>query len=372
MSDEVVFHLWPTSSGHRLAQITLNKPTHLNALSLRMVDAMQNHLNAWAQDPDIVAVLLDGAGSRAFCAGGDVVSLYRSIQSTPPGQIPDLAAQFFEREYRLDYTIHTYPKPMVCCAHGYVMGGGVGLLVGASHRIVTADVKLAMPEISIGLYPDVGGSWWLGRLPLRIGAFLAITGATLNASDALWAGLADYVLPAEARTGLIEMLQQIPWSGEPPQDKRILSRQLQQLTTSTARPPSHLQHHGERIADIIGDDLWPDRAHRLAALAADTDPWLVEAGRQFMAGSPTSAVLSLEMQQRCRRLSLADSLRLEWQASVGCCIHHDFPEGVRALLIDKDRQPRWHPTRIDEVTPQWIEAHLSTTIAQPHPLADLT
>lgn len=370
-TDNVLVQRLSTASGHCFIRLSLNAPASLNALSLPMVQAMQRQLDACAGDAQVVGVVLDGVGPRAFCAGGDVVSLHHAIRATPPGQVPDLAARFFEHEYRLDYTIHTYPKPIVCWAHGHVMGGGVGLLVGASHRVVTVDARLAMPEISIGLYPDVGGSWWLGRLPLRIGAFLAATGAPLNASDALWAGLADLVLPAQAHAALLQAVQQARWCGEPPQDAAQLSALLRALGPATPRPPSQLQRHGERIADIVGNDLWTERAARLAALADEEDPWLAQAGRQFIAGSPTSAVLGWEMQRRCRHLSLADTLRLEWQASLGCCRHPDFAEGVRALLIDKDRRPRWHPARIDEVTPQWIEAHLHTDLSQAHPLADL-
>jgi len=375
-ADCVLFETLMTASGHRFERVTLNAPKSLNALSLAMIDLITPRLHAWAQDPAVVGVWIEGAGPKAFCAGGDVVALYHAIRTTPPGQVPELAQAFFEREYRLDYLIHTYPKPIVCWAHGYVMGGGIGLMAGASHRVVTTDASLAMPEVSIGLYPDVAGSWLLGRLPAGWGAFLAATGAPLNATDARLAGLADWVIPHECQAAVRDAVARTHWSGHAASDRNRLSVLLQGFADKdeyrAQHPPSHWLAHALRVADVMAHDDWCTRAQRLAALADDPDPWLSQAARTFAAGSPTSAVLGWEMQRRTRHLSLADVFRLEWQASVGCCVHPDFAEGVRALLVDKDRRPRWQPQTIDAVTPEWIDAHLLPRYSGPHPLADLT
>ena len=368
----VLFGTLRTASGHLFGRATLNVPASLNALSLAMVDLLDPQLAIWAADAQIAGVLLDAAGDKAFCAGGDVLALYRSIRATPHGEVPVEAAAFFEREYRLDHRIHRYPKPILCWGHGIVMGGGIGLMAGASHRVVTPKTRLAMPEIGIGLYPDVGGSWLLPRLPGGAGLFLALTGASVNAADARFAGLADFALRHEDHGAVLEAIAAARWEGEPDVDGARLSHLLQGCSAKAELPPSPLRTHLERITQVVGHGLLQDIAPRLAALAGDADPWLAQAAAAFAKGSPTSTTLGFEMQRRARHLSLADVFRLEWQASVGCCMHHDFADGVRALLVDKDKKPRWQPETLDAVTPALIDAHLRAPHAGPHPLADLT
>lgn len=357
-SQPVIFETLQTASGHRFGRATLNTPASLNALSLEMVDLLTPQLAAWAADPQIAGVLLDAAGDKAFCAGGDVVGLVKAIRALPPGQVPPEAKDFFEREYQLDYLIHTYPKPFICWGHGIVMGGGIGLMAGASHRVATPKTRMAMPEISIGLYPDVGGSWLLPRLPGKSGAFLALTGAHINAGDALFAGLADFLVPHEQHGAFLEAIAGASWKGESELDAAQLSHLLERLGEGTPIPPSHLRTHLDRINTVIGHDRLQDMAPRLAALAQDADPWLAQAGTTFMKGSPTSAALGLELQRRAKHMSLTEVFELELKASVGCCAHPDFAEGVRALLIDKDKSPKWQPASLADVTPEWIEAHL--------------
>ena len=172
------------TDGARIGVASLDAEKSLNALSLPMINALSDQLDAWAKEPQIVCVLLRGNGVKAFCAGGEVRSLVEACRAHP-GEVPPLAAQFFAAEYRLDFNLHTYPKPLICWGHGYVLGGGMGLLQGASIRIVTPSSRLAMPEISIGLYPDVGASWFLSRLPGKLGLFLGLTGAHMNGRDAI-------------------------------------------------------------------------------------------------------------------------------------------------------------------------------------------
>ncbi len=367
----VLFTTIPTASGHRFGRATLNAAASLNALSLEMVDLLAPQLERWAADPEIVGVVLDAAGDKAFCAGGDVVALYRSIRAAEPGTVPVDAARFFAHEYRLDHRIHTYPKPLLCWGHGIVMGGGIGLLAGASHRVLTPRTRLAMPEITIGLYPDVGGSWFLARAPGRVGLFLALTGAPLNASDACFAGLGDFVLNHEDHGRLLEGLAAAEWSGQSAVDAVRLSRLLDVRARNVEPPVSQLAVHLTRINALIGRDALSDIAPRLRALAADPDPWLAAAGSAFTKGSPTSAHLAVEMQRRARHLSLADVFRLEYQASVGCCLHPDFAEGVRALLVDKDRTPRWSPASLDDVSEAHVAKHIASPAHGPQALADL-
>ncbi|MBN9425913.1 MAG: enoyl-CoA hydratase/isomerase family protein [Burkholderiales bacterium] len=367
----VLFDTLATASGHRFGRVTLNVPGSLNALSLAMIDLIDPQLRAWADDPQVAGVVLDAAGDKALCAGGDVVALYRSIRAAVPGSVPAEAAAFFEREYRLDYLIHRYPKPFLCWGHGIVMGGGIGLMSGASHRVATPKTRLAMPEIGIGLYPDVAGSWFLQRVPMHAGLFLALTGAPLNAGDACFAGLADFVLRHEDHDAVLQAIGAAHWRGEQGADAAQLSHVLERAGSGVERPASPLRAQLDRIAAVVGHDRLDDIAPRLAALADDSDPWLAQAGSAFIKGSPTSAALSIEMQRRTRHASLADVFRLEYQASVACCMHHDFAEGVRALLVDKDKNPRWQPATLAEVTPAHIDAHLAPQFAGEHPLADL-
>ena len=372
MSDPtVLFRTLVTASGHRFGHATLNAPASLNALTLEMVDALYAQLQAWAADAQVVGVVLDGNSEKAFGAGGDVVGLYRSMRAAGAGEVPADAAAFFEREYRLDHLIHTYPKPVLCWGHGIVMGGGIGLMAGASHRVVTPRSRLAMPEITLGLYPDVGGSWFLSRLPGRTGLFLALTGAPLNAADALWAGLADYAARAEDHGALLEAIAAARWKGERDADAEALGDLLRKLSVPDL-PESPLARHRTHIDALIGaHDSLATLAPRLRTLTASDDVWLAQAGATFQKGSPSSAALSIALQRRLKHASLAEVFRLEYQASVGCCVFPDFAEGVRALLIDKDKAPRWQPASIDDSDAQ-VDAHLQPRFAGPHPLADLT
>ena len=198
------------ADGARIGIATLDAPKALNALNLPMIEVLGEQLHSWASDPGVVCVLLRGNGAKAFCAGGDVRALAQACLARP-GSVPALAATFFAAEYHLDYRLHTYPKPLLCWGHGHVLGGGMGLLQGANVRIVTPSSRLAMPEISIGLYPDVGASWFLARLPGKLGLFLGLTGAPINARDALDLGLADRFFGEEQQEALLEELLQLNW-----------------------------------------------------------------------------------------------------------------------------------------------------------------
>ena len=370
MTDPVVlFREIKTANGKRFGVATLNAPASLNSLSVAMVRLLTPKLREWAKDEGIVGVLLDAAGDKAFCAGGDLRQLYQTLLECGPAR-NTYAESFFGEEYVLDHLIHTYPKPFLCWGHGIVMGGGVGLLAGASHRVVTLQSRVAMPEINIGLYPDVGGSWFLRRAPGRVGLFLALTAAPLNASDAIFCGLADIAVPHVRKPQLLEAIAAGTWRGESSADRAMLSRLLAKAAEGTQKPASKLREYFDTInALMAGDDLL-DIAQRLRALESD-DPWLQTAAATFAKGSPSSAAVSFALWQRVTRMSLAEVFRLEYWASLGCCAHKDFAEGIRALLIDKDRNPRWSPATLEEITPAFVEDHLRVRGEGPHPLAAL-
>ena len=382
MNDCVILREIPTACGRRFGHATLNAPQRLNALSLEMIDRLAPQLAAWAEDSEIVGVLLDGSGDKAFCAGGDVAALYRAIKAVPAGQVAPEVATFFEHEYRLDHLIHTYRKPLLCWGQGVVMGGGLGLLAGASHRVVTPSTRMAMPEITIGIYPDVGGSWFLRRMPGRAGLFLALTGAPINAADARFAGLADYLIDEGEHARLPALIGATHWhapdegdsaSGSAANHAR-LSALLEPLSIRPANaiPTSRLRTNFDRIEALIGNDSLADIARRLHALTDDQDPWLATAGNTFAHGAPSSARLSWELWQRTRHMSLAEVFRVEYLVSVACTSKADFAEGVRALLIDKDRKPRWRHAEMGEISADEIADHFRPRFSGAHPLVDLS
>lgn len=355
--------------GAHLGIVNLDAPKSLNALTLPMIEALQRQLHRWASDARIVCVLLRGNGDRAFCAGADVRSLTQACREQP-GEVPALAARFFEVEYRLDFQLKTYPKPVLAWGHGYVLGGGMGLLQGARHRLVTPEARLGMPEINIGLFPDVGASWFLSRLPGRLGLFLGLTATQLNATDAIDLGLADRCLRADQQPALLDGLLRINWSQQPDVQLNSLLRMLARQAANDAPPPALLPLR-ERLDALLDVATLPAAWQALVALRDDPEPILATAAATVAQGCPLTAHLVWEQLERGRLQSLAQSLRMEYAMSLNCCRHPEFAEGVRARLVDRDNAPRWHWPNVDEVPDGVVQAHFQPTWSGPHPLADL-
>ena len=358
------------SGGDRIAIATLDAEQSLNALSLPMILALQHQLDAWADNPRIVCVLLRGKGAKAFCAGGDVRALVEACRAEP-GVIPPLAAHFFEAEYRLDYTLHTYPKPVICWGHGHVLGGGMGLLQAASIRIVTPSSRLAMPEISIGLYPDVGASWFLSRLPGKLGLFLGLTGAPINGRDALDLNLADRFLLDEQQDDLIEGLLQLNWQERTSVQLNSLMKALQHEAAGHL-PEAQWLPRRTQIDELLDVGDLACAWNAIAHLQHQNDPLMSKAAKNLANGCPLTAHLVWEQTERARHLSLAGVFQMEYAMSLNCCRHPEFSEGVRARLIDKDQTPRWHWPDVATVPPAVVEAHFSKVWEGRHPLADLS
>lgn len=353
----------------RIGVASLDALSSLNALSLLMLQRLSEQLQAWADDPRIVCVLLRGNGPRAFCAGGDVRSLIEACRAHP-GEVPPLAAHFFAVEYRLNHSLHHYPKPLLCWGHGHVLGGGMGLLQGANVRIVTPSSRLAMPEISIGLYPDVGASWFLSRLPGKLGLFLALTGAALNARDALDLGLADRLMGENQQDELIEGLKQLNWQEQTPKQLNSLLKAMQHKALEAMPRPQWLPRR--QTIDEVLDVSNPICAWRaIAALRHSDDALLAKAAQTLLDGCPLTAHLIWEQLARARCLSLGQVLQMEYALSLNCCQHPEFSEGVRARLLDKDQQPRWHWPDVERVPQAVVDAHFSKAWEGRHPLADL-
>lgn len=364
MSDCVLFQELSCRKGQRIGVAQLNSEKSLNSLNQPMIELLYPQLLQWAQDDNIVAVFLHSAGEKAFCAGGDVKQVCLAVRAN--GIDDSTALDFFSAEYRLDYLIHCFPKPMIVWATGIVMGGGIGLLCGASHRIVTETSRLAMPEISIGLYPDVGGSWLLGRLG-KIGLFLGMTGASINAQDALDLGLANFSLASNHRHAVLAGLTQLEWSSDTTQHQQ----QISQLLTQQPCPSLPASLIKPCVDDIVQRTTATDFPSMYLQLTEVSDnSWLNKAAATLKAGSPTSAALIYRQWQHGQQLSLADCFRQELILSVQCARHPDFIEGVRALLVDKDHQPHWQPATISEVTDAWLDGHYQAPWHGEHPLAD--
>ncbi len=353
----VLFEEREAAGGRRVGFATLNRPRQLNALNLEMCALMLERFRRWASDESIVAVVLDGAGDKGFSAGGDVAEVIRQVRAGGPQRFV-YGDAFFEVEYQLDLLIHSYPKPLLSYSHGVCMGGGVGLTVGASHRVVAENSRIAMPEIHIGLFPDVGGGWFMNRLPGGAGTLMALTGLTINEADALFAGLSDYFVPVEARAALYEALLALPWRGEPGADREALTGLLlsQHRRFKAGLPVSNLQMYFEAIRYVAMQPTVTAMRDALLAAAAE-DPWFEVPAQNLAKGSPTAAHVTWEYLRRARRMSLAQVLEMDLTLARQCQRHADFPEGVRALLIDKDRAPKWSPARFEDVAPGLVDAH---------------
>jgi len=356
-------------NGARIGVVSLNAEKTLNALTLPMLEALAGKFDAWAQDDRVVCVVLRGEGEKAFCAGGDVRSLVQACRAHP-GEVPDLAARFFAAEYRFDYRLHTYPKPVICWGHGYVLGGGMGLLQASSIRIVTPSSRLAMPEITIGLYPDVGASTFLSRMPGKLGLFLGLTGAQINARDALDLDLANRCLRDDQYEDLLDGLLQLNWQEQTAMQLNSLLKALEHDARDTVPAAQWLPRRAAIDAQLDVSDA-PAAWHALVQWQQHDDPLLAKAAGNLAKGCPLTAHLIWAQLARARHLSLAQVFQMEYSLSLNCCRHPEFSEGVRARLIDKDNQPHWHWPDVDHVPQAVVEAHFGKAWEGRHPLADL-
>jgi enoyl-CoA hydratase len=315
-----------------LCLVTLDRPQALNALTLAMIDGLDATLAAAAADPAIAAVAIRGAGERAFCAGGDI----RALREAALGG-DGLTRDLYRREYRLNRRIATFAKPYIALIDGIVMGGGAGVSLLGSHRVVGDRALFAMPEAAIGFFPDVGAGWFLPRCPGRIGLFLGLTGTRLGPADLIYTGLATHHVASEQMAALLEAL---PAAVTTPGG-------LEACLAGFARPaaPSPL---AERRAEIDRCFAGASVETILAALQAAPEPWAAEAARTIHQASPTSLKVTLR-HLRAAHQDLAAVLRSEYRLSQHFVRDSDFFEGVRAAIIDKDRRPRWRPDRLEAV-----------------------
>jgi enoyl-CoA hydratase/carnithine racemase len=312
----------------RVATVTLNRPESLNALSFGMLQELARLLDAWERDERVHTIVLRGAGDRAFCAGGDVRALREGFMAGSR-----LHHEYFAVEYALDYRIHTYPKTIVALIDGIVMGGGMGLSQGAGLRIVGSRTRMAMPETAIGLFPDVGGSYFLSRTPGKLGIYLGLAGPTIGAADAIYCGLADLDVSETPGTPDLEALR-----------------------------PAVDQHFAHSTVEAIVASLEGEQR-------AEYRDWAARTRAALARRSPTMLAVTLEQLTRGATLSLADCFRMELNLVHGCFDQGDFVEGIRALLVEKDNRPRWRPASLAEVTREAVDRFFAPQLpagAAPH------
>ena len=332
MTDDVLF-----STDRNVGRIRLNRPKAIHALTREMCDAMSEVLLAWREDPSIQVVVIDHAEGRGFCAGGDVVMLARS----GAGDASD-AKRFFFSEYRLNHLLFTYPKPTVAIMDGITMGGGVGIACPCRYRVATEHTRFAMPETAIGLFPDVGGGWYLSRLPGRVGQFMALTGARLDASECLYLGLATNYIEQSSLEELHERILKAP------------GRIQGALGAAAAiAPDAKIESNMGQITKLFASDRLEDV---LAALEEDGSDWAQSELATLKSKSPLSCKVSLRLlAEGANRSSFAEEMRAEYALAGRIVRTHDFREGVRALLIDKDNNPQWDPPTPEEVDDEMLD-----------------
>lgn len=350
---------------NHIGLVTLNRPKAHNALTHQMVLMLTERMAAWGLDARIRGVVLRGAGGKAFCAGGDIRALYQSHREKTT-----LYREFFVDEYRLDYMIHRYPKPCVAIMDGLVMGGGMGLAQGATLRLVSTRSQIAMPETAIGLFPDVGGSHFLSGMPIELALYLGITGTTIRAADAIFAGLADSYVSDDCIAGLESRLEAIAWEHDPEANLHDA------LCSEHTIDPGHAPIRAVMPAVLRHFNPAFSVQEIILSLTSETDSaykaWANETAETLRARSPLMMCVTREQLLRGRRAGLADCFRMELGLVHRTFEQGDVIEGIRALIIDKDRTPMWRATTLSSVRDDMVDALFdSPWDASGHPLADL-
>jgi enoyl-CoA hydratase/carnithine racemase len=368
VSDEVATYV-----ANRIGFIELERPKALNALSTGMIRTMHAALDQWRENPDVLAVVVRSQHPRAFCAGGDIRFLYETAQR---GEL-EARDTFFTEEYRLNHAIFTYPKPYIALMNGVVMGGGMGISQGAHRtgglRVVTGSTKMAMPETRIGLFPDVGASWFLARTPGALGRYLAVTGETIGAADALYAGLADVYIDDAALPALVDTLRSELFE----RGSDVVACIEREALAHQVAPLPEASPLANARALIDRHFALPDVARILASLENENESdreaadWAEQIIAVLRERSPLSMAVSLEVVTRAEG-AMADVLRSDLDLTRSSFLLGDTIEGIRARIIDKDNAPRWRFARIEDVSAAEVEKmFVSPWPASEHPLREL-
>jgi len=336
MTADVLFEQLPGNQGD-IGVITLNRPNVLNALNHDMVNAMLVQLKDWQSNDSIKAVVIKANGDRAFCAGGDLRHTHTAMEA------------FFRDEYLLNQQIFHFPKPYIALLDGITMGGGVGISLHGSHRVVSEKILFAMPETGIGFFPDVGGTYFLPRLPQHAGYYLGLTGARLKSDDCVILGIAQYKVPHSQFNELCNTLANTVFSDDANQSVSNVIHQFA-VTTDVALLAQHMLQLDNWFAKQTVEEI-------IEALQASNNPFADDTIKMLEKKSPTSLKVSLAAMQRGQHLDFDDCMKMEFQLTCRFLQEHDFKEGVRAVIIDKDQNPQWNPPSLAAVTPSAVAAY---------------
>ncbi|WP_066802857.1 enoyl-CoA hydratase/isomerase family protein [Moraxella oblonga] len=341
MTDKILSQTIPTKHGKSIGVITLNNPKALNAQNLDMVKHTHQLLDVWASDERVAMIVVHGVGDKGLCAGGDIKALYGDTDGMT-------AHEFFSHEYGLMYAMHTYPKPILVWGHGIVMGGGMGLFASSSHKVVTQSTLMAMPEVSIGLFPDAGASYFLNRVAGKIGLFLGLTGARFNGADAYEIGVADFAISHDRFDEVLDMICQIDFQDNIV-NHHLLSVCLNQFHDKSILPNGQIMYDFDKINQLMNGEL-PSINQALLNYQGDSE-FIKSAIDIYKNGSDMTKAITFkiyhDLKTTKKNFSLKQIFDLETVVATNCVNHGDFKEGVRALLIDKDKNPKWRHTLDD-------------------------
>ncbi|RDL43408.1 enoyl-CoA hydratase/isomerase family protein [Marinomonas piezotolerans] len=365
MSHPVEFESLPFGGKFKIGIVRLAAPRTLNALSMDMIALIKLQLELWQEDPHVAAIWLEGDGTKGFCAGGNVVDVYRSLAESDDGGA--FSYRYFRSEYQLDYLLSTYSKPVVCWGNGFVMGGGMGLFMASDYRIATPTSRFAMPEIKIGLYPDVGASHFLNQLPEHYARFLALTAYQVNATDACELGLATHYVCDESKRTILKAIATSTmdeWNLD--RAKTVISNALYRCTMSDDLPllKPELLTNGKAIERLMSGNI--ANIHQAMKSYNPTSNAMAKARKNFLSGSPLSAHLIIQQLEWGKGQPLQAVFDRETVLSVNCSVRGDFLEGVRALLVDKDQRPYWKYRNVLDVPPSIVASffHPATNVDQ--------
>ena len=380
-------------SVHKIGIMTLNSANTMNAVDLEMVNLIDEVIAKWQADDDVVAMVMCGAGDKAFSAGGDIRKLYESMQAQGDEHLT-YADSFFTGEYGKNYRVHRFGKPLIAWGNGFVMGGGLGLFVGASHKVGTETLKLAWPEIRIGLFPDVAGSYYLSRLPFPLGHWMALTGSQMNAIDCKQAGLINYCLANSDFSNLIEQLRHQSWQPNKAMNNQYVRELLQSFEAQT-HTPFPASNYDENKADIAAlfsvantestadniethlvsltdnKQLLEKIAGKLSQITSENE-WFIQGRNNFYNGCPATAHLIMQQLLVGKNMTLKEVVRWELIMALQSVRHPDFVEGIRAMVVDKDFKPNWQHKTVAEVPVEWVEGLLKSLWQDgEHPFTEL-
>jgi len=347
-----------TDNGSKIGHIILNSPETLNSLTLAMVEGISKQLKDWEKRNSLKAVLIEGAGEKAFCAGGDIRALYYSMIESPKKSM--YAEEFFEKEYRLDYQIHKYPKPVISILDGIVMGGGAGLMLGSHYRICTERTRFAMPEIGVGLFPDVGFTFFINKLPEGLGKYMMLTATNLKAADTQFCGLTNQYVDSSFLEDFYSKFKSINWGDDIKSNQISIENLLNEFNVPKnldLLPQGMLEERLDKVRSLTkGDDL-QEVVGNILNNATD-DEWFVAGKSGLENGCPTSAHIIWEQCKRSNELTLEEVFSFELNLAIQITRRGDFSEGIRAVIIEKDNSPNWKFKTIAEVPRDWVQEHL--------------